>query len=76
MFKLIDTIFYTLMISTCAAIKMNACNIKLSNFFKVRETTCAAPTYSDLWFKQADQLSGSDSSDGNYGTDCFWNIYY
>ena len=63
------TILIALLVSIMATITIKDCNLKYSNFLKVRETTCP-----NNWFSADDNLFGIGASYGTYGTDCNVNI--
>ena len=60
-----------LLLSICAAITISDCNLKYSNYFKVRETTCTT-----LWHSAVDNLDGTQADYGTLGTDCNWSIKF
>ena len=60
-----------LMMKMCAAIKLNDCNLKFSNYTKVRWTRSTTN-----WFSPNDNLYGTAANYGTYGTDEQWGIKY
>ena len=69
MFNLTKSISNALLIKMCTTITINDCNLVFSEFFLVRRTTCPAQ-----FFSANDNLDGTATAYGTYGSDCNYGI--